>query len=319
MPKRSRWRALVRWTCLAIVAVVLVIGTAGTSKMFQDCMQNAANRGGAPDVTLDVAKVLSAAGTYRDCAGEFLQQNSSAVTATFIIVLALSTVALWWSTRRLWLANEEQLAFAQEAASRHETDVATSVKIAEEAAAAARQSTDMVRQSLASLERAYVFADSHNMRQAAGDDPLRPFHFTTVWKNTGRTRTVRARNHISWNALKTPLPPDFQFPDLGAHPTAPLLIAPGAAIIGQRVDIPHQVIAEAMEGKNHLYAWGWCEYNDVFPGTQRHRTEFCVKLERVEIADAPGAPPGQRRISVQFVPHHQYNGADEDCFKRAQT
>jgi hypothetical protein len=319
MPKRSRWRAVVRWICLAIVAAALAVGTVGISKTFQECTRDAGHPGGAQAAGYDVAKLLVVAGTYRDCAGEFLQQNGAAVTAAFIVILALSTIALWWSTRRLWLANEEQLALSREAASRHEGEVATSVKIAEEAAAVARQSTDMVRQSLASLERAYVFADSHNMRQATGDDPLRPFHFTAVWKNTGRTRTVRARNHISWSALKTPLPPDFQFPDLGAHPTAPLLIAPGAAIMGQRVDIPHQVIAEAMEGKNQLYAWGWCEYNDVFPGTQRHRTEFCVKLERVEVADAPGVPAGQRRISVQFVHHHQYNGADEDCLKRVQT
>jgi hypothetical protein len=298
MQKRPRLRAAVRGTFLAILVVAVAVGIVASSKTFQACVTGAGPQAGGQDLAHQLAAALQLAGVYRDCTSEFVRQNVDAITASLVVVLVFSTIGLWWSVRRLWLAGAENLAFAQETT---------------------RDAVVAIRQSLSSMERAFVFVESYNLRQVSGEDPLRAFHLTPAWKNAGKTRTVRARHHTSWAAMNAPMADDFAFPDVGtpAKPV-PLLIGPGAAVGGHRIEIPHQQVLQALEGRTHLYVWGWCEYNDVFPGTPRHRTEFCVQIDRVEVADGPG-PPGQRRISAQFVPHHRHNGADEDCVRPVQT
>ncbi len=298
MQKRPRLRAAVRGTFLAILVVAVAVGIVASSKTFQACVTNDGAQAGGTDLAHQLAAAFALAGVYRDCTSEFLRQNVDSITASLVVVLVFSTIGLWWSVRRLWLAGAENLAFAQETT---------------------RDAVVAIRQSLSSMERAFVFVESYNLRQVSGEDPLRAFHLTPAWKNAGKTRTVRARHHTSWAAMNAPMADDFAFPDVGTpSKPVPLLIGPGAAVGGHRIEIPHQQVLQALEGRAHLYVWGWCEYNDVFPGTPRHRTEFCVQIDRVEVADGPG-PPGQRRVSAQFTPHHRHNGADEDCVRPVQT
>jgi hypothetical protein len=298
MRKRSRLRSAVRRISLAIVVLALAIGFVVSSKTFQACLHDARIPAGGQNLADGLAAALAVAGVFRDCTSEFLRQNGEAITAAFVIVLGFSSIALWWAVRRLWLSGAEQLEFARQAT---------------------QDAVTAVRQSLTSLERAFIFVESYNLRQVSGEDPLRPFHLTPLWKNAGKTRTVRARHHASWAAMNAPMANDFAFPDVGTNAKPlPLLIGPGVTIGGHRIEIPHQQVLQALEGRSHLYVWGWCEYNDVFPGTPRHRTEFCVQIERVEVADGAG-PPGQRRVSAQFTPHQRHNGADEDCVKPVQT
>jgi hypothetical protein len=60
-------------------------------------------------------------------------------------------------------------------------------------------------------------------------------------------------------------------------------------------------------GTQHLYVWGWAEYDDVFEGTPRHRTEFCHKWS------VGGDPRNPTRVSHRYAVHDKYNGADEEC------
>jgi hypothetical protein len=48
--------------------------------------------------------------------GHVLHDFDKEIVALFTAVLTLSTIALWWSTRRLWLAGERQIVFAEDAA-----------------------------------------------------------------------------------------------------------------------------------------------------------------------------------------------------------
>jgi hypothetical protein len=298
MRKRPRLRAAVRGTFLAIILLALAVAVVASSRTFQACVTGTGPQAGGQDLAHQLAAALQLAGVYRDCSSEFLRQNGEAITAALVVVLVFPTLGLWWAVRRLWLSGADHLAFAQETT---------------------RDAVVAIRQSLSSMERAFVFVESYNLRQVSGEDPQRAFHLTPLWKNAGKTRTVRARHHTSWAAMSAPMANDFAFPDVGTNAKPlPLLIGPGVTAGGHRVEIPHQQVLQALEGRTHLYVWGWCEYNDVFPGTPRHRTEFCVQIERVEVADGAG-PPGQRRVSAQFTPLQRHNGADEDCVKPVQT
>jgi hypothetical protein len=96
---------LVRTYRVWIVAA-LVIGTSilvvESSKTFQECIRSAKDKEGEYRAEKGLDKIEKIYSIRRDCIGVFLHENGEAVTATFTIVLAFSTIALWLSTRRLW-------------------------------------------------------------------------------------------------------------------------------------------------------------------------------------------------------------------------
>ena len=51
------------------------------------------------------------------------------------------------------------------------------------------------------------------------------------------------------------------------------------------------------------YVWGWAEYDDVFSGTSRHRTEFCFEVKATR-------DPHTNEIYVAFPMHKRFNAAD---------
>jgi hypothetical protein len=216
---------------------------------------------------------------FKLAAALFGDPNNITLLAT--IAIAAFTGTLWWSTSR---------------------------------------TADIAKRSLTEVQRAFVFVESFDLKQLPGADPERPFYCSNVWKNSGTTRTVRGRNYISWKPFGEPLPEDFSFPDINQnHKEYPsLLIGPGGTIIGQMLEIPFQYVRRAAEQECHLYVWGWCEYNDVFPGTRRHRTEFCVKIQPVS-KPFDAEEPGKHAAGLQFSYHTKHNGADEDCLKPVRT
>jgi hypothetical protein len=223
---------------------------------------------------------------------------TDAIIAFFTVILAIYTARLFYATRGLWIAAKDQV-----------IDTKDSV-------AAAKKSANVAEESLTSLERAFVFPENFSLTGPLGSPGF--YCIATVWKNAGRSWTKRCINHINWRAFESPLLEDFNFPDFGDPQTrVHLLIGPGATVNGQRIDIPHSVFAETMEGRRHLYIWGWCEYDDIFLSTPRHRTEFCVKLEKIIALDE--AEGGRQKAAVQFSYHNKHNGADDDCLKALQT
>jgi hypothetical protein len=56
------------------------------------------------------------------------------------------------------------------------------------------------------------------------------------------------------------------------------------------------------------YLWGWIEYDDIFPGSIRHRTEFCFQIifERL---------PPTNEGWIRFEPYSRFNAADSDCLR----
>ena len=72
-------------------------------------------------------------------------------------------------------------------------------------------------------------------------------------------------------------------------------------------------IKSLQDGSKHMFVWGWAEYDDVFEGTRRHRTEFCNEIVAV------GDLNDYLKTSFNFPIYSRHNGADADCMKSAQT
>ena len=80
------------------------------------------------------------------------------------------------------------------------------------------------------------------------------------------------------------------------------------------LDIAIQDIIDIQNNTKIGLIYGWTEYADIFEGTPRRRTEFCVKIEVV--GDPHHIPQPQERTPsvLGFVAYGPYNAIDEDCF-----
>jgi hypothetical protein len=157
--------------------------------------------------------------------------------------------------------------------------------------------------------RAYVFAQNVESIWTAdkATESIIKWTFFPVWKNSGNTPTKRAISTInSWigeNAGE--LPTDFDFPDYGTPGRN--FVGPGSVMHGGRVDLAIEQLEKIRAGSVRAYLWGWIEYDDVFPGTERHRSEFCFEI-RVT------GNPIYKEGGFAFPLHGPFNGYDEDCY-----
>jgi hypothetical protein len=162
------------------------------------------------------------------------------------------------------------------------------------------------RSSLQSTQRAFVFI---KILEVLNLPDTKKLIIIPQWENSGDTPTKNMLNHVNWALFEKDLPTDFDFPDLAGEERTPALIGPHAIQYASPLEIDAQHIDAAIAGTGHLYIWGWAEYDDVFPGTSRHRTEFC---NEVLISRVSG-----KEFSIRFRLHRKHNGADGECIKKA--
>jgi hypothetical protein len=88
----------------------------------------------------------------------------------------------------------------------------------------------------------------------------------------------------------------------------PCSIAAGSTECGRNLYIPRTAFDNWHDEFSHLYVWGWAEYDDVFDGTERHRTEFCYSIG---FSDRHAADI----VSSDFIRYRHYkgNGVDQEC------
>lgn len=223
-----------------------------------------------PFLFIKVQKILDAVGV--------------AITALATIAIATFTYYLKKSTDRLWDAGERQL----------------------------RHLENTSRRQL----RAYVHVQRVDIpgsrlpttMGAIGPIPgqYHTFRLVVTLENSGQTPTRHTLIAMNYRCSVDKLPPDFQFPDPGPDKIEFAIIGPRAIFMTPVIDIPATEVAMAVAGMRHLYGWGWVDYNDVFEGSKRHRTEFCFEI-------VPDKGPPSQDTTLRFVNHAQFNGADEDC------
>lgn len=160
------------------------------------------------------------------------------------------------------------------------------------------------RGSLLSTQRAFVFIKAFEVHKI--DDPKK-LVIIPQWENSGGTPTKNMLNHVNWKLFDKDIPDDFGFPDFSGEEGTPTLIGPHATQYASPLEIDAQHIAAVTENKGRIFIWGWADYDDVFIGTTRHRTEFCNEVIITSVAD--------NGITIRFRLHKKHNGADGECLK----
>lgn len=182
------------------------------------------------------------------------------------------------------------------------------------AAKSAQSSVEFSKMQLLSLERAFVFCDGIYAIDTENEDatPL----FSIKFINSGKTPTRHGRVYWSWQLFTPDIPNDFEFANYGSALPGTTFIGPGAGVTLGPIPVGRQYLNAALERKGVLYFWAWCEYDDIFEGTTRHRTEYCCRLAPQTSVDPAG---GQQKVGIAFWYHEKFNGTDDDCIRPIET
>ena len=134
------------------------------------------------------------------------------------------------------------------------------------------------------------------------------WRFFAHWENGGNTPTKNMRNRVNYALFEHPIDLGFGFPDFGDQPDGSTMIGPRSVMHSSYFDIPVEDLKKVKDGEAHAYIWGWADYNDLFPNTPRHRSEFCVKI----------AVHGDVQAEdCQFLYHQddRFHGFDQECLR----
>jgi hypothetical protein len=239
--------------------------------------------------------IASTLGIGRLWARAFVDANT--YIALFTGILAISTIALWWSTRQLWQAGKGQMKL-----------VGDSVQTAITA--------NQISVTNAELQlRAYVTAAGGNIEPhrnptqmgAIGPIEGRPHTYgvSVLLRNGGQTPAVNIKINVSLQKFPTPIPVDFRFPDSDTFGYG--VIGPGGEMQTPTIHVEAKNLEAAEAGEEWCF-WGWVEYDDIFEGIFRHRTEFCFRVERMHF-------PQTGSIAMGLMPHSKFNAVDWNCLR----
>jgi hypothetical protein len=216
--------------------------------------------------------------------------------ALFTLVLAISTIGLWFVT---WQSSIDQHRMTRKAL------VAT-----RRSANAARDQVSISRRALVDTERAYMFCDhiESNWTVKKETELVIKWTFAIVWRNSGRTPVKDGwSNANEWNgSFGAQFPADFDYPDY-ANPE-PMITGPNSIMHAGGFEISIEELEEMRIGLRQMYIWGWCDYNDVFDYTNRHRSEFCFEL-------IVTGNPIYKEGGFKYRRHGPFNGFDGECFR----
>jgi hypothetical protein len=175
--------------------------------------------------------------------------------------------------------------------------------------------------SLITVQRAFVF-----MRGIETTTLVDAVLVSAQWENSGSTPARRCTNYINSIWQEDNLPEDFDFPDFDAegNPVSapaliPFSIGPRASWSSINLRIPIGIIDQIRRKERRLFIWGWLDYDDFFPDTARHRTEFCQEFEIQAVATEPptdAAPEGKVSVMGRFMSYPRHNGVDEECYRK---
>ncbi len=231
---------------------------------------------------------------------------SDAIIAIFTIVLAMKTAGLFQETAglkeatlRLHEAGERQLELMKEFNAAQSRKMQSSIAAANRSAAAAED-------ALIKLQRAFVLLrDLSTEVDKNSGGVIQAVKFTARWENSGSSPTkwfLMRINLAYFDPNKEPI-----FVDQGEWPSNHSVIGPRALANALSISTPNIDLRSVVDGTRNLFVWGWAEYDDIFVGTPRHRTEFCFQV----LIQDDGT-----KTSITTRQHSQHNGADEECGQR---
>lgn len=190
------------------------------------------------------------------------------------------------------------------------------LRASEKSARASEKSAALADEALMSAQRPYVFLKEIQVSLTKNpiNEEIQTCTLQPVWENTGTTPTRNGRGHVSWKYFERSVPADFDFSDfddlgnriLSYDAYRPLIVGPKATALSPVISIEPTILRQVRDLQGKLLVWGWTEYDEIFPGAKRHRTEFCYQV----------AVSGSPASHVGFSQYHLHNGVDEDCSKK---
>lgn len=179
------------------------------------------------------------------------------------------------------------------------------------AAKSAERSVDQNEAHARIQLRPYVFLQHFNfywLHEQGGNPetaPLNAWRFQAVWKNTGQTPALNVVSGGAFFVIQgaEELPDEFEIFRISGNRSGS--IGPGQGF-GTNVEIPVKSLEQAYRGECSVHVLFFCEYDDGFPGTLRHRTETHNSF-------IPIAPPDKRDAKFLDRIQPRFNGCDAEC------
>jgi hypothetical protein len=165
-----------------------------------------------------------------------------------------------------------------------------------------------VRDALYGGNRAFVFVRNIEAHKQKSADAITHWRFFARLENGGNTPTKNMRNRMNYALREDVIDLGFTFPDFGDQPDGRTMIGPKSFMHSAYFDIPIDHLQRVKNGETHAYIWGWADYDDVFPNTPRHRSEFSFKIlvHGEVLADD---------CQFAYQQEARFNGLDEECLR----
>jgi hypothetical protein len=174
-----------------------------------------------------------------------------------------------------------------------------------EAADAARDAAKTSKESLESVQRAFLVFQTiradHELRGKIGQ-----WRIGGIWQNAGDTPAIHVSNYFNTRILSAePDEQTFRGPEAINFPST--YIGPKANQLTNLIfkSDDYLTLTRAPSEKEGRYMWGWIAYNDSFPDTPIHVTETCELLAGETIVN--------NQISPAFALCHHHNCTDDNC------
>lgn len=235
---------------------------------------------------------------------EVLDEHEGSITAIATIVIAVFTVALALSTRKLGKMAVEQ------DERMHESILVSknAMKLSEAALIASERAFVFPTGSLQGFWERNVETNTYNWR------------FRIEWRNSGDTPTKNMTMHIESSLKDNVLPNGFDF----KYPTTKIgkgLIPPNTTGLSGITPQPPEPaitpedILEVQAGRKWLYIYGWAKYFDVFPGTPERITRFCWFITPIgnPLTYKPDSQIKEEQLGFPSIHHSEGNCADNEC------
>jgi hypothetical protein len=227
----------------------------------------------------------------------------------------------------------EQLERMEDSVNQTEREVTLNLgqlAVANRNAESAKESADVARDTLTTVQRPYIFfgphAEVHSETVPISDQ--NPTGVEWVFKipirNNGVTPTSQMFDHSSSYSsgyAEGPIGKNFDYRDIGDQQHFNVLLAPNDVVFSQPLRIKARQIAAVLRRLamkeywrgTHLYFYGWVRYRDMLPDTPEHITKYCFELTAFNYN--PFEPAIPKNDVTELSVCHAHNCMDEACKK----
>jgi len=187
---------------------------------------------------------------------------------------------------------------------------------------AMRQSNEINRQSLQSVQRAFItYRGVRNGRFRTNPTKDLPHYWTfhAAIENSGTTPAITVIAQYQVGVQSPNGPTEEAFRGKMVDNSAPITVGPkatqelGARHIDEALIFGHDLADNLSDMSTatiqpNIFSWGWVVYRDVFPNTRPHVTEFCQVLTGASFILSPSP-----RITLDLGACREHNCTDNEC------